>query len=190
MAAKKKMTSNLPPGIRDFAVDQDTLMRFFGPPIGKSTFYNLVRRGVIVKLKEVQGYYLLNESLVRLGLPHVSELPATPDAAQRERELLEFAMRMAAPDVVDTPRWILRKGEKLTAHEKSHMVLLAMHHGRKMETITSPHERLAYVRGVFAPRSDWPGSERADLRPRRPFVERIRAFLPGANRSRRRASPP
>ena len=71
MAAKKKTTAKLPPGIPDHAVDQETLMRFFGPPIGRSTFYYLVRRGVIVKIKEVQGYYLLNESLVRLGLPRL-----------------------------------------------------------------------------------------------------------------------
>lgn len=165
-------------------------MRFFAPPIGKSTFYNLVRRGVIVKVEEVQGYYLLNESLARLGLPPVNEVPAPPDAAQRERELLEFAMRMAAPDVVDTPRWIRRKGEDLTAHEKSHMVLLAMYHRKKMETITSPQERLAYVRGVFAPRTDWPGSEMADLRPRRPWAERVKVFLPGTNRSRNPAPDP
>jgi hypothetical protein len=147
-AAKKKATSKLPPGIPDRAVDQETLLRFFGPPIGKSTFYNLVRRGVIVKIKEVQGYYLLNESLVRLGLPHVSELPATPDAAQRERQLLEFAMSLAAPDVVAQPSWMLGD-DRLTDHEKSHVALLALHHQREMADLTLQPVRLAYVRGVF-----------------------------------------
>ena len=61
--AAKKTPSKLAPGIPDHAVDQETLMRFFGPPIGKSTFYNLVRRGVIVKIKEVQGYYPMGQTL-------------------------------------------------------------------------------------------------------------------------------
>jgi hypothetical protein len=138
----------LPPGVPDHAVDHDTLLRFFAPPIGKSTFYNLVKRGVIVKIKEVQGYYLLNESLVRLGLPPVSELPATPDAAQREVQLAELAMRLAAPDVVRPPRWML--GDViLTDHEKSHVALLAMFHQRQMEDVTERPEREAYVDGVL-----------------------------------------
>jgi len=113
-------------------------MRFFGPPIGRSTFYNLVRRGVIVKIKEVQGYYLLNESLVRLGLPHMSGLPATPDAARRERQLVELALYLAAPDVVPEPSWMLTD-DRLTAHEKSHVVLL----GRN----TSPATRRPRILG-------------------------------------------
>jgi len=148
MAAKKKTTPKLPPGITDHAVDQETLMRFFGPPIGKSTFYNLVRKGVIVKMKEVQGYYLLNESLVRLGLPHVSELPAPPDAAWRERQLTELALSLAAPDVVPRPSWMLTD-DRLTAHERSHVALLAMSHFRELQKITLQPERLAYVTGAF-----------------------------------------
>ena len=148
MAAKKKTTAKLPPGIPDHAVDQETLMRFFGPPIGKSTFYNLVGRGVIVKIKEVQGYYLLNESLVRLGLPPVSGLPLTPDAAGRERQLVELAMSLAAPDVVPVPSWMLTD-DRLTAHEKSHVGLLAMHHYRNMQNITLQPDRLDYLKGVL-----------------------------------------
>lgn len=148
MAAKKKTTAKLPPGIPDLAVDQETLMRFFGPPIGKSTFYNLVRRGVIVKMQEVQGYYLLNESLVRLGLPHVSGLPVTPDAARRERQLVELALSLAAPDVVPVPSWMLTDA-RLTAHEKSHVALLSMHHHRKMQDITLQPDRVAYLQGVL-----------------------------------------
>ena len=66
-----------------------------------------MKRGVIVKLKEVDGCYLLNESLIRLGLQPVSELPADPIAAQRDRQLLEFALSLAAPDVVTLPSWML-----------------------------------------------------------------------------------
>jgi hypothetical protein len=148
MAAKKKTTSKLPPGIPDHAVDQATLMRFFGPPIGKSTFYNLVKRGVIQKINEVQGYYLLNESLVRLGLPPVSELPATPDAAQREIQLVELALHLVAPDVARSPRWMLGN-PKLTDPEKSHVALLAMHHQREMEGLTERAVRAAYIDGVL-----------------------------------------
>ena len=73
----------------------------------RQRFFELVKRGVIVKLKEVDGCYLLNESLIRLGLQPVSELPADPIAAQRDRQLLEFALSLAAPDVVTLPSWML-----------------------------------------------------------------------------------
>lgn len=123
MAAKKKATSKLPPGIPEHAVDQETLMRFFRPPVGRSTFYNLVKKGVIVKLKEVKGYYLLNESLIQLGLQPVSELPADPKAAQREQELQTLAMNMAAPDV--EPKR-LQGADRLTDPEKLRVAMMAI----------------------------------------------------------------
>jgi len=127
MAAKKKATSKLPPGIPEHAVDQETLMRFFRPPVGRSTFYNLVKRGVIVKLKEVKGYYLLNESLIQLGLQPVSELPVNPNAAQREQELQKLAMSMAAPDVEPKPKpKRLQGADRLTLPEKSRVALMAI----------------------------------------------------------------
>jgi len=46
MAAKnKKVTSKLPPGIPEQAVGQEVLMRFFRPPIGKTTFFRTGEEG-------------------------------------------------------------------------------------------------------------------------------------------------
>jgi hypothetical protein len=43
---------------------------------GKSTFFDLVKRGKIAKVRGLRGYYRLNESLRRLGLPAVQQIPS------------------------------------------------------------------------------------------------------------------
>ena len=49
MAAKKKATSKMPPGVPEYAVKQEILMSFFRPPIGSSTFYKLMNAGVMLR---------------------------------------------------------------------------------------------------------------------------------------------
>jgi hypothetical protein len=58
----------------DFAVRREIITSLFAPPIGKSTFFDLVKRGKIAKVGGLRGYYRLNESLRRLGLPAVLQI--------------------------------------------------------------------------------------------------------------------
>ena len=58
----------------EFAVRREVIQAFFFPPIAKSTFYDLVRRGKIASVHGVRGYYRLNESLRRLGMSAVDRL--------------------------------------------------------------------------------------------------------------------
>jgi len=46
----KRAVPVLPPGMPEFAVDRETVTGFFKPPIGKSTFHDLVGKGLIVPL--------------------------------------------------------------------------------------------------------------------------------------------
>ena len=71
----------------DFAVRSEVIRRFFHPPIGKSTFYDLVKRGRIAQVHGLRGYYRLNESLRRLGLPAVDQLNQNHDDTLSTRRL-------------------------------------------------------------------------------------------------------
>ena len=138
----------LPADFPERAVDPEIIMRFFAPPIGKSTFYDLVAKGRIVPLKHVRGRYRLNESLARLGMPPVRELPTTPDPTEREQRLVAFALHLAAPDIVAAPSWLL-DDDDLTVAEKSHVVLTALQVDFEMRDITGQQERLGFVQGVL-----------------------------------------
>ncbi|TAE91736.1 MAG: hypothetical protein EAZ81_05145, partial [Verrucomicrobia bacterium] len=53
----------------------EVIGRFFSPPLASSTFHNFVNKGKIVPMKGIRGFYLLNDSLRRLGLREVPNLP-------------------------------------------------------------------------------------------------------------------
>lgn len=64
----------------EFAVTREKLSAFFSPPLAKSTFYDLVNRGKIFPVAGVRGYYRLNASLRKLGMPPVKELTQPKEA--------------------------------------------------------------------------------------------------------------
>ena len=129
----RKVIVNLPEGFPEFAVTREILMQFFKPPIGKTKFFELVNAGAVVQLKGIKGYFRLNESLVRLGLQPVPELPEARDIG--DKEILELALTIAAPDVVDTPAWLL--GGALRQDDAAKAVLLAERIEEGMAEITS-----------------------------------------------------
>ncbi len=134
--AKKAATSKLPPGIPERAVDRETLMRFFEPPIGRSTFYKMVNKGVFIKVDGVRGFYRLNESLLQLGLQPVMDLPESPKAAQREQKRKELAMSTAKPDAGPRPEQLQGVG-RLTALEKSRVAVMVRRHAHSLFSFTS-----------------------------------------------------
>ena len=66
---------NQPVEYPEFAVTRQRLSSYFSPPLARSTFYDLVNRGKIQPVSGVRGYYRLNASLQRMGMPVVKELP-------------------------------------------------------------------------------------------------------------------
>jgi hypothetical protein len=147
--------------VPEFAVDRETMTRFFAPPIVKSTFHDLVGRGLIVPVKGLRGYYRLNASLERLGLRAVAELPGK-DGREREMRLACLALWLAAPDVALKPS-ILLEDDDLTPEEKSHAVVLALHFLRGMREA-----------GLDEPGAAAAGQVEAGLR------EKRKAFVEGA----------
>ena len=51
MARKHKLQPDMP----EYAVDRDTLMQYFRPPISESTFYKLQKEGYIIPMEGVSG---------------------------------------------------------------------------------------------------------------------------------------
>lgn len=133
MSAKRKQgrRAELPEGMHDFAVDRETLMLFFHPPISKSKFYDLQKQGFIVPVSGVSGRYLLKLSLVRMGLPAVPDLPPLK---KREKEPADIA---PTPDKTTSDR----DGEGGTDFIT---FLLRKHLGPDV-----PDDRLDHVRGVL-----------------------------------------
>ena len=144
MAAKSSVPT-LPPGTPEFAVDRDTLIGFFHPPIGKSTFHDLVGKGLILPVKGLRGFYRLNESLVRLGLRPVASIPK--DTARSGEDLMRWAFTLIDPILFPAPPWLLaiqpNEIERQTAE------LVASIHRVHLEAMESPEEKLAYAAGAL-----------------------------------------
>ena len=71
----------------EIVVRREGFDSFFDPPLAPSSFHDLVNKGKIVPMKGMRGFYLLNESLRKMGLPEVSEMPSAP----RKRSLEDIA---------------------------------------------------------------------------------------------------
>jgi hypothetical protein len=143
--ASKSSSSPLPPGIPEFAVDREAITRFFSPPIGKSTFHDLVGKGTIVPVKGVRGFYRLNESLIRLGLKPVSALPETK--IRTGEEIMRLALSLIDPVTFPHPPWLLI--DEPTAVEMSLAEFLVSIHEPHIAQLSSIGEKLAYGAGTL-----------------------------------------
>ena len=95
------MRLRMKPSPTEFAVRREVIERLFDPPIGRSTFFDLVERGKIAKVKGLRGYYRLNESLRRLGMPEVEKPPgnAGDESSLNDRILADFALSLCIPEL-------------------------------------------------------------------------------------------
>jgi len=134
------------PVTKDFAVRREVLDKFFEPPISKSAFYDLVKRGKIAELKELRGFYRLNESLRRLGLPPVDQLPRAPAGGLDKRVLADIALDLCTPDEQPIPSELL--DQALTGDEVLEVVRLKGAYRQELSTLHSREERLAFAQGV------------------------------------------
>ena len=100
---KKRNTREPSHSYPEYAVRPEVISRYFSPPLASSTFYDFVNKGKIVPMKGIRGYYKLNDSLVRLGLRPVPELP---DLAKRtDEDITRLAFHMMDEDTFPPPPW-------------------------------------------------------------------------------------
>ena len=120
-------------------------MSFFEPPIGKSTFYDLVQQGVVVQVPAPRGYYKLNTSLARLGLKGVSAIPRAGGVGPVE--VTALALWMAAPDLCPCPPWMLdlepTQDQSRTATAQAEIFR------RELGSLESVAEKREFIQGVL-----------------------------------------
>ena len=58
--------------------------QYFSPPLATSTFHDFVNKGKIIPMKGIRGFYLLNESLRRMGLREVRKIPTEENGLSLE----------------------------------------------------------------------------------------------------------
>ena len=131
----------------EFAVRREVLERLFDPPIGRSTFFDLVERGKIAKVKGLRGYYRLNESLRRMGMPEVERPPgnARDESSLNDRILADFALSLCISELPEPSELLIHA---LSGEEVLKVLRLQRSYSFALRTIKLLPERLAFAQGV------------------------------------------
>jgi hypothetical protein len=143
----KPSGKNEPTRFPEFAVRAETISRFFSPPLASSTFHDFVNKGKIVPMKGIRGFYLLNDSLRRLGLREVPELPQDVPARTAE-EIIRLAFHVIDPEVFAVPSWLLNV-EAIDDADLHHAELIVAQHAERVAELADDRLKLAYLQGVL-----------------------------------------
>ncbi|MFT5106659.1 MAG: hypothetical protein ACI9UA_002283 [Pseudoalteromonas tetraodonis] len=133
----------------DFGVRYETISGYFEPPLARSTFHDKVQDGTIVPMKGMRGFYLLNESLRRLGLREVRELPTEPESRSLE-DIVRLAFTLIDHEIFPDPSWLLHV-EEIDLNDADHARKLADQYREKVASLDSIPLKLSYFQGVL----DW-----------------------------------
>jgi hypothetical protein len=138
---------NSPSDSPEYVVRRETISRYFNPPLPRSTFHDLVNKGKVVPFKHLKGFYHLNGSLRRLGLPEVAELPKEP-ALRSSEDIVRLAFSVMDPDLFPAPSWLLDV-EAIDSRDTDHAALLIEKHGVALATLDSDRLKHAYLQGTL-----------------------------------------
>lgn len=136
-----------PTGYPEYAVRRETISRYFEPPLPRSTFHDFVNKGVIIPMKGIRGFYLLNASLRRLGLREVPKLPEEPATRSLEK-IVRLAFSLIDPELFPPPSWLLTV-EELDPKDADHARLLADQHREAVTALDCAELKVAYLGGVL-----------------------------------------
>jgi len=132
----------------EFVVTRESLNRYFEKPLPTSTFHDLVNKGKITPFKAMRGYYLLNDSLRRLGLRQVREMPKPPPAPSLD-DIVRLAFCLIDRNLFPEPSWLLDV-EAIDAKDADHAVRLANRYREKVEGFEHVELKLAYFQRATA----------------------------------------
>ncbi|RYG97701.1 MAG: hypothetical protein EON58_09125, partial [Alphaproteobacteria bacterium] len=126
--------------IPEYAVRRDTISNFFHPPLPTSTFYDLVNKGKIIPFKGIKGFYRLNDSLRRLGLREVKNLPSQTSSRSME-DIVRLAFMTIDPEIFPPSSWMLSE-ETIEERDKDHARLVADLHRVPLEELGTFQEKV------------------------------------------------
>ncbi len=144
-ASNTQTTTDCP----EFVVTREAFNRYFEKPMPTSSFHDLVKKGKITKFKPMRGHFLLNDSLRRLGLREVRELPQPPPAPSLD-DIVRLAFTLIDRNLFPEPSWLLHV-EAIDAKDADHATRLADRCRDKVEAFDHVELKLAYFQGVL----DW-----------------------------------
>jgi hypothetical protein len=144
---RKSAANNEPTGYPEYAVRAEVIGRFFDPPLASSTFHDLVKKGKIVPLKDLRGFYKLNDSLRRLHLREVQELP-TPPVEPGLQDITRLGFTFIDPLLFPAPQWTLAV-EVIDPKTCDHALRVAEQHRASVEALDHVVLKLAYFQGVL-----------------------------------------
>ena len=138
----KTSSSSLP----EYGVCRELINSVFDPPLARSTFHDLVNKGQIVPMKGLRGFYRLNDSLRRLGLREVPNLPRSADRSGED--LVRLAFTLIDPDLFPSPPWLLFENA-IDQTLVDHVLRIAEKHRDPITSLDSVVAKIAYFSGVL-----------------------------------------
>jgi hypothetical protein len=143
----KSSSKNESTGYPEYAVRAEVIGRFFSPPLASSTFHDFVNKGKIVPMKGIRGFYLLNDSLRRLGLREIPNLPGELVTRTAE-EIIRLAFSMIDPEVFEAPSWLLTE-EAIDAADLHHAESVISLHADALRALAEDRMKYPYLQGVL-----------------------------------------
>jgi len=134
-------------GYPEFAVRREGFDRYFDKPLPRSTFHDLVNKGIVIPLKGLKGFYKLNETLRRMGLREVPSLPE-PLPKRSAEDIARLALTLIDPVAFPAPSWMLGV-EALDLLDADHALLIADRHTETINALATVDEKVAYGAGVI-----------------------------------------
>jgi hypothetical protein len=144
---KKSSQRNEPTGYPEFGVRKEVICGFFSPPMPSSTFHDRVNEGIIVPIKGMRGFYKLNDSLRRLGLREVPEVPQKLATITTE-DIIRLAFHAIEPVLFPPPAWLFDV-EVIDGRDVDHATLLMERYADPVTALGTDGEKQAFMQGVL-----------------------------------------
>lgn len=135
----------------DLLVNREKILEMFDPQPSRSTFFDWVNKGSIVKARGIQGFYLLNASRTKLRMPPVDIAKYREEEVSSENRSLQLvytAMSMLVPEIVSVINEI-EFPEVLTPAEIVEIKRLIDAHREPIEEQGEARFRMVYCRTVL-----------------------------------------
>lgn len=144
---RSKITTSPPSECLEYVVTRETFNRFFDKPLPTSTFHDLESKGIITRSKIMSGRFLLNDSLRRMGLKEVPELPKPPPEPNLEG-IVRLAFTLIDPTLFPAPSWLLNE-DAINVKDADHSAGIANQHRYAAQAYSAAELKLGYFQGVL-----------------------------------------
>ncbi len=134
-------------------------MALFNPSMKPSTFHDWVKRGKFVACKDVRGYYALNQTRQKLGMPLVDiaeyrQKLAGEEASERSQELFHAGLAVTVPEAIDA-KLPIKLPAAMTREESEQVLALykALYKHLQDLKLFSEDARIGFVAGALLDRN-------------------------------------